>query len=276
MWDTVKRIAYNLRHGSERTRMRKAKELEELRKRGLAPEDEAAEAAEEEKKKKEEEKGDDGKAGGDGKKKPKADDKGEKKGKGGAGKRGGAGGAGAEEEAKDADKGPELTPREQELEDLKQRYFVQAEHTVLREHPSVTIRKCALLAAQEEAERNKPVELNGPIGYGPCKIQPESSLRTDYLSKVVDRPWFDNFILACILCSCAILAYEGPGLKAGDPLAEYVAIFDLAFLGIFCIEALLKILYKGFLFTNIACEWLKAPAQPRSPTPPPKKRIVSE
>lgn len=72
------------------------------------------------------------------------------------------------------------------------------------------------------------------------------------LSKVVDRPWFENFILFCIMASCSMLAYEGAGLPDGSPLVQYFTYADFAFLGIFVVECMLRMLHKGLLFTNVA------------------------
>ena len=49
-----------------------------------------------------------------------------------------------------------------------------------------------------------------------------------------------------------ILAYEGPGLAANDPMLVYINYSEYAFLGVFGIEALLRILHKGLFFTNVA------------------------
>ena len=128
---------------------------------------------------------------------------------------------------------------------------------MLQEHPSVVLRRCAEETRNQIEEDNRPEELNGPIGYGPLAIQPDGPLREQVLNKIIDRPWFENFIIACILVACAMLAYEGNGLEEDDPIAEYFLYVDLALLGVFVIECMLRILHKGLLFTNVA--YLKDP-----------------
>jgi hypothetical protein len=83
------------------------------------------------------------------------------------------------------------------------------------------------------------------------KIEPDGSFR-EMLSKVVDRPWFENFILFCIMASCSMLAYEGAGLPDDSPLVQPFMLADFAFLGIFVLEGMLRTLHKGLLFTNVA------------------------
>jgi hypothetical protein len=107
------------------------------------------------------------------------------------------------------------------------------------------------MCAQQIALDNAPIPLSGPIGYGALKIEPDGALR-EMLSKVVDRPWFESFILFCIMASCLMMAVEGAGLPEDSPLVEPFLYAEYSFLGVFVLECILRMLHKGVLFTNVA------------------------
>jgi len=221
--EEVKKRIDDFRTGGEKVKRKKEKELADLRRRGLIQEEEQTEEEkrlEEKRLKAEEEE----------KKKQAAKEK-------------------EEQKKKDL---IVLTDRQKETTKAKNFYFVQADNTLLKEHPSVSLRLCAA-ETQEQVDKDvAPEELNGPIGYGYFMIQPDGMLHTYFLNKVVDRPWFENFIMFCIIFSCGMLAYEGPGLSENDPMSDYFALADNIFLLIFILECVLRILHKGFLFTNVA------------------------
>jgi len=111
----------------------------------------------------------------------------------------------------------EMTASEKLFKDLRERYLIQAEHCFLAEHPSQYLMRCAALAHEQLIIDNTPEELDGPIGYGFLKIEPEGALRTSFLNKIIDRPWFENFILFCIVASCGefpthFIAYAFPNV----------------------------------------------------------------
>jgi hypothetical protein len=143
------------------------------------------------------------------------------------------------------------TLRELEVEAAKEAYFIQSDKTVLKYHPAVTLKRSADEVLEFIRIETTPVELNGPIGYGYCKIEPGGSLH-EMVTKLVDEPRFESFILLCIVCSCAVLAYEGAGLPEDNPLAGYFFLFNLILMVIFVLECGIRIIAKGFLFTNTA------------------------
>ena len=251
--DACRGFILTMREGGARKRVKRKKMLEDMKRRGLLEDSD-------------EEEDDGGKKEGNGSKSK--DDKGDgKEGKEGADGKGGKGNAAGKKDdpkekavggtAKGGAKEKPKTIREQKIEEAKEMYFIQKEHCFSQDHPSLILRKCAEDTAEQIRMETTPEALNGPIGYWYFKIEPESSFRMDFVDKIVDRPWFENFIMVCILAACAMLAYEGPGLDKDDPMYNYFALADLAFLLIFVAECLLRICHKGFLFTNVA--YLKDP-----------------
>ena len=73
----------------------------------------------------------------------------------------------------------------------------------------------------------------------------------DFVDKAVDRPWFENFIMTCILTACAMLAYEGPGTDANDPMASYFALADMIFLLIFVVSVLVSLTFSQLVTQQI-------------------------
>jgi len=141
------------------------------------------------------------------------------------------------------------TKRELEFEATKNEYFIQSHMTVLSDHPALILKRSADEAHEIIRIENAPVELNGPIGYGYFKIEPGGSLN-ETVTSIVDNHHFEAFILLCIICSCGMLIYEGPGLPENSPLAGPFYALELTFVAIFVLECILRILAKGLLFTN--------------------------
>ena len=73
----------------------------------------------------------------------------------------------------------------------------------------------------------------------------------DFVDKVVDRPWFENLIMICILTACAMLAYEGPGMDANDSMAGYFALADMIFLLIFVVSVLVSLTFSQLVTQQI-------------------------
>jgi len=144
---------------------------------------------------------------------------------------------------------PAKTKRQLEFEATKDDYFIQSHMTVLSDHPALILKRSADEAHETIRIENAPVELNGPIGYGICKIEPGGSLH-ETVTSVVDNHYFEAFILLCIICSCGMLIYEGPGLPENSPLAGPFYALEITFMAIFVLECILRILAKGLIFTN--------------------------
>ena len=84
------------------------------------------------------------------------------------------------------------------------------------------LRQCAEETAEQIKKDTTPEPLDGPIGYWYFKIEPESSFRMDFVDKIVDRPWFENFIMVCILLG-EVFGLKGHGSVHFDtsiPLAH--------------------------------------------------------
>mmetsp|Transcript_59808 Transcript_59808/g.135318 ORF Transcript_59808/g.135318 Transcript_59808/m.135318 type:complete len:1220 (-) Transcript_59808:205-3864(-) len=144
------------------------------------------------------------------------------------------------------------TARQLAVSKAKEEYFMMLACTTLKEHPSQVLKHCFEETQNQVVADNAEAELDGPIGYGLCKIEPDGPFRQTVLKPIVGRPSFENLILVCIILSCIMLAYEGTGFKKGDPAQVYFYYGDLFLLAVFVIECVLRILYKGFLFTNVA------------------------
>jgi len=248
IWGELKQFLVSLQKGSKRAQLRKQRQLEDLRRRGLAPPEKkegdnvesTGDAAKDAKRKAEAEAAAAAKIAGKGVKKlTKAEKEALKK---------------AEEEQEAA---AYVSPRDKLVMEAKSTYFVQAEHTLLSEHPAVTLRICAEESQAQIIADNTPEDLNGPIGCGPCTIEPDGPLRESFLNKVVDTPRFENFILFCIVCACVTLAIEGKGLDDDHFLKPIFQLTDLIFLSIFVVECVLRIMHKGLISTNVA--YLKDP-----------------
>lgn len=87
----------------------------------------------------------------------------------------------------------------------------------------------------------------------PASFLCSGTIRTDFLDQIVDKPWFENFILFCIIISSLMMAFEGAD-PTTNPFRTYFLGADLIFTFIFITECALRIGHKGFLFTNVACE----------------------
>ncbi len=61
--------------------------------------------------------------------------------------------------------------------------------------------------------------------------------------RIVFNSWFDKLILITIFANCICLAIEDPSQEEPDPVLERL---DYAFLAIFSIEMVLKIIAMGF------------------------------
>ena len=242
LYAVVARGVELLKKGSKRKQLRRQRILEDLRRRGLAPPEDKEEKTDgeldpekEAKRKAEAEAAAAAKALKERTKKmTKAEKEAEK------------------QRMKEADMGFFVSDRDKQTQEAQKRYFVQAEHCLLDDHPSLVLRRCAEQTQEQITIDTTPEELNGNIGYGACMITPDGPLREYFLSKIVDQPAFENFILFCIIASCITLAIEGPGLSEGNMLKEVFYITDLVFLGVFFLECILRIAHKGLLFTNVA------------------------
>ena len=78
---------------------------------------------------------------------------------------------------------------------------------------------------------------------------PHSSIRL-LVSNIVLHPYFDNFILIVIVASTITMAIDNPLNDPNSVLAYNMGICDIVFTSIFTLEALLKIIYFGFLFNG--------------------------
>ena len=68
--------------------------------------------------------------------------------------------------------------------------------------------------------------------------------------KISTHKVFDNFILFLIVISTLTLAIESPFDDPNGQLVEVLTYIDYFMTGAFCLEALLKIIAFGFLFTK--------------------------
>jgi hypothetical protein len=62
----------------------------------------------------------------------------------------------------------------------------------------------------------------------------------------IKHPWFDRFILFVIILNCVTLGLDDP-LQQGTPLANFIAMCDFVFMGLFFVEMIVKILALGFV-----------------------------
>ncbi|GIL68548.1 hypothetical protein Vafri_21814 [Volvox africanus] len=78
---------------------------------------------------------------------------------------------------------------------------------------------------------------------------PESSLRSA-TAKLVHSRLFETVIMVLILASSVCLVLDSPGLDPDSRMAKAVRIMDYIFTGAFTLEAVLKIVTFGFVFTG--------------------------
>ena len=108
-----------------------------------------------------------------------------------------------------------------------------------------------MVAIQKDLERSKRasaaaerMQLRGvSLGLFPT----DSPVRLA-LMRVVRNPYFDHLILACILTGSVLLAVNGPTNDGDTRVWRYVCYVEFAFVIIFTVEMLFKILVQGFYF----------------------------
>jgi hypothetical protein len=66
----------------------------------------------------------------------------------------------------------------------------------------------------------------------------------------VHSVWFDRLVLSLVLASSLALALDSPGLDPSSRLKQALGVLDIAFVGCFALEALLKILAFGFVLNG--------------------------
>lgn len=70
----------------------------------------------------------------------------------------------------------------------------------------------------------------------------------NFCDVVSSHRFFEYFIILCILVSTINLAFEHPLEDPNSQMMQILNKVDLVFTGIFCVEALMKIIAVGFLF----------------------------
>jgi len=122
----------------------------------------------------------------------------------------------------------------------------------------------AMREAQKKANadiaRNTPVELLGvTCGF----MGPDHALRKS-LAVLVTNPYFDGFIITCILVSSITLAVEGPSLTDKRTLM-ILGIMDYAFSAIFFLEMSAKLAVYGVYEASFCRGRYRAISPPRAP-----------
>lgn len=84
------------------------------------------------------------------------------------------------------------------------------------------------------------------VGTSLLIFRPNNPIRT-FAWDIVEHPYFDCFILCCIVVSSITLAIEYPDLDDDGTLKKTLEAFDLVFTIIFSIEMVLKIVVYGFV-----------------------------
>jgi voltage-dependent calcium channel L type alpha-1D len=69
---------------------------------------------------------------------------------------------------------------------------------------------------------------------------------------VVDSPYFERTVLVCIGLNCISLALDSPLNDPQSIMARCIRIFDMIFLTLFALEAIMKIVVQGFLLEENA------------------------
>jgi voltage-dependent calcium channel L type alpha-1D len=77
---------------------------------------------------------------------------------------------------------------------------------------------------------------------------PEDSVFRRKCMKIVRHPYFESFILFCIIFSSILLACDGPTNDSSTIVWRVMAYLDFSFIIIFTIECSLKIVVQGFYF----------------------------
>lgn len=62
---------------------------------------------------------------------------------------------------------------------------------------------------------------------------------------------FDNIILGLIICSSIMLVIDNPLRDPNSDFMRILGVIDLCFTVLFFIEAMIKIIAKGFLYNSL-------------------------
>lgn len=63
---------------------------------------------------------------------------------------------------------------------------------------------------------------------------------------LIERPWFDVFILITIICNCTTMAWESPLDPTGTWKSSFIDVCEWIYLLIFTVEMICKIVAYGF------------------------------
>ncbi|EEQ98801.1 Voltage-dependent L-type calcium channel, putative, partial [Perkinsus marinus ATCC 50983] len=71
-----------------------------------------------------------------------------------------------------------------------------------------------------------------------------------FCSSIADAPWFDNFIIACIAVSSALMALDSPLHDPTSGLARFLDVTNTLFTFIFLVEMLIKWIAFGVVLNK--------------------------
>ena len=60
--------------------------------------------------------------------------------------------------------------------------------------------------------------------------------------------YFEPFVLLTIIANCVTMAWESPLDPPGTPKAHFIDVCESAYLGVYTVEMMVKILAYGFIF----------------------------
>lgn len=114
----------------------------------------------------------------------------------------------------------------------------------------MTMGVCCCLQDEQDVDPNSGARSSSSSiklsGTSCCVLGPENWLRQK-LAQLITHKQFENGILLLIFCSSIILALEMPSLDHDGLFFNTLEFIDMAFVVLFALEALVKILVRGFV-----------------------------
>jgi hypothetical protein len=125
---------------------------------------------------------------------------------------------------------------------------IKRKHELEEEHRYGSMEMLQLQREKRTRENNaKNVQLHSLKGISLGMFNTNNVFRIRCM-QICRNPMFENFVLACILVSCILLACRSPTTNTASEAWYALQALDFAFVIIFTIEVILKVVTCGFLW----------------------------
>ena len=101
----------------------------------------------------------------------------------------------------------------------------------------------------DEEGRGEKINLPKVEGYSLGIFSPTNPLRI-FLTRVVNSPKFEQFIIALIIISSVVLALDEPRLDEDSVLFKIIVVLDYIFVYTFLLECIIKVVVYGFVINK--------------------------